>query len=97
MMDWKQARTRLCRQHVADAARWIAGHCQNVDFGNLYQKTGCAPPRHRYATFEGGRFPAKAFGYLALQNAGWDRREDYRPTVNEVMNAVRRFGVRDVR
>jgi hypothetical protein len=95
-MDWKQARERLTRQHVSHAARWTSDHCHGDEFSNLYEKTGCAPSRHRYASFEGQRFPAKAFGYLCLQEAGWDRREDYRPTVNEVMNAVRRFGVLDV-
>jgi hypothetical protein len=96
-MDWKQARQKLTGQHVSDAAQWTSSHCHGGDFGNLYQKTGCTPPRHRYASFGGNRFPAKAFGYLCLQESGWDRREDYRPTVNEVMNAVRRFGVRDTR
>lgn len=95
-MNWKQARARLSYQHVVDAARWTATHCRSGDFDNLYLKTGCAPPRHRYVSFQGERFPAKAFGYLALQNAGWDRREDYRPTVDEVVNTVRRFGVRDI-
>jgi hypothetical protein len=85
----------MSRQHVADAALWIVTHCHNNDYVNLYEKTGCAPPRHRYVLFQSGRFPAKAFGYLALQNAGWDRREDYRPTVNEVVNPIRRFGVTD--
>lgn len=94
-MDWKSARSRLSEQHVTDAAEWIGAHCRDADYGNLYERTGCHPPRKRYIEVGGQTFPAKAFGYLALMNAGWEQRENYRPTVNEVVGPLRKFRVKD--
>lgn len=94
-MDWKGARSVLSQPQVQAAAEWVDKHCRDEDFANLYEKTGCHPPRHRYVSFGGKRLPAKAFGYLALMNAGWNRAEAYRPTVNEVISPIRKFGVID--
>lgn len=94
-MNWKDARTRLKHSHVVEAAEWIDSHCSPTDFSNLYQKTSCHPPRHRHLSFDNKAYPAKAFGYLTLLMAGWDQNEDYRPTVNEVVSPIRKFGVID--
>ncbi len=96
-MDWKSARAGLSQLEVAKASGWSNTQCKEENFENLYRKTGCAPPRHRYVEFEGRRYPAKAFGYLVLMEAGWDHMDGYRPTVNEVVSPLRKFGVRDIR
>jgi hypothetical protein len=94
-MDWKAARSKLTPQVVDAAAEWVDEHCRRGDFANLYERTGCHPARHRYVEYRGQRIPSKAFGYLVLVNAGWNQKEDYRPTVNEVISPLRRFGVKD--
>jgi hypothetical protein len=94
-MDWKSARARLNATAVEAAAAWVRENCSSGDFGNLYQRTKCRAPMHRYVTFRGQRLPAKAFGYLALRYGGWDQKEDYRPTVNEVVGPLRKLGVHD--
>jgi len=94
-MDWKSARTKLTQSKVTEAADWVQDHCPALDFSNLYVKTKCHPPRCRYVEFQGQTYPAKAFGYLVLIQAGWSQKEDYRPTVNEVVSPIRRFNVRE--
>jgi hypothetical protein len=92
-LDWKTARLNLAQSHVQRAAEWVRTQCKGGKFDNLYRITNCQPARHRYLDVEGQRLPAKAFGYLVLMEAGWDRNDDYRPTVNEVAAPLYKFGV----